>query len=1219
MCKRMKLFKRLAAIGLCLLFMAPQTVTAWAQEQQEETTAVETMAETTAAEVTAVTSQESTSAVEEMTAGESTSAAQQEGVQTGEDVVINNDETGIPDVNFYNALLEQYDENHDGKLTTLEAEKIVSLAVVYEEIKSIQGVQNFKNIVSLDVSWNDITDISCLQNMKLTSLHLSGNKVNDISALEGMPLNFLQLRNCGISDISPLSGMPLSNLDLGGNNISDISPLSGMSFYGLDLDGNNISDISDLKETTFEILWLYGNYNLTDISALEGKKIKVLNLSNTKIGDISVLKGMPLEGLDIMNCGVSDISPLEGMPLKTLDISYNNISDISVLADMELTSLKMSYNNITSIASIKDSKLVESLGNFASTDIAHNVAYFSDDSLSNVIKDIELAAGNKITLNEAMEILPESLLNYKVDKWNRETGEYEKTDFTWLDTEKFIKGNIVKNDETGIPDVNFYNALLNAGDSDHNGVLTEQELAAITKLDASRKSITDITGLEYCTSLLSLNLSNNQITDVTPLRNLDKIKELDITYNNISDLSPLKDSPLTERLRQYAIETQDTYELANFSGGGQNFYSPIKLARGNSYTTTHAKNVLPEELINYHYGHLTGDDGEYKELLGQTWILYDYSDDEEIKNDETGIPDANLYKILLETGDANNDGVLTRYEANRITKVNASGLGITSIEGIQYLNGICEKLDLSNNNISDISPLAAGPMYLDELRLNNNYIEDITPLSLRRFDSYYLNLSYNSISDISCLKEVYLDRLYLDYNKISDLSGLVPDYSKGEYEYNHGYGLRENFTTLSCANNEITDITPLSWFPEECTPEYITLNNNKITDISPLAEYISLSSLSIMNNKITDISCLEKCEKLSTLNLCGNQISDISVVNNMSLSRFSIESDNELKDLSKDTLAGLNERCMLVVCRYLDDENRSISPSQYYFLRKESNSTYQSRNYEQKAVEGYEPADGEYCTVEYTIPRDSSEPHYIDFYYTKASEPETDTGEYVVDIDTSNTDISRDDFNKILGENIKKDVIFKSNLEITIKFAKGTMKEVSGKISYDMGSEMTRDFDKLDDTVKKIIDKRNLVSYVSYNYSGELPGEAEININVGVEWSGKTLYYYYFDVKKQVLKLVQEAIVNPEGIMTVHQNHCSDYVILSEKIGEENTKADTDDGSGNTDSNNIDDSDNADDAGTNTAPLTSDTHTDMRLLFAVMIVSIFTMEFLVIRGRNNVI
>lgn len=691
---------------------------------------------------------------------------------------------------------------------------------------------------------------------------------------------------------------------------------------------------------------------------------------------------------------------------------------------------------------------------------------------------------------------------------------------------------VILNDETGIPDVNFYQVLLEAGDSNGDGILTRTELLTITELNASEKSIADITGLEYCTSLVSLDLSHNQITDVTPLRNLNQIRELDITYNNISDLSPLKDSPLTEWLREYAIETQDTYELAKASGGFK-IYSPIKMAKGNLYTTAHAKEVLPEELINYHYGAYRSD-GTYKKC-GITWILYDYNENEEIKNDETGIPDVNLYRILLEIGDQNNDGILTRYEANCIAELDARGQEITSIEGIQYLNNIHTNvvIDLGNNKISDISPLAAGPAFACEIHLDYNQIEDITPLSQAWNDWGDLYLSYNNISDISCLKEVYFNKLRLSHNKISDISALAPDEGKEN--------LRRNFVLFSASYNEIKDITPLAKCTDLCN---VDLEYNAIEDITLLADCDNLSSLRIGYNAIKDIAPLADCDSLSSLYLEGNDIGNISVLNDMP--ELNIEIDEKyLKDLTQTLL---NHK--LVMYRYLDENGNDIIPSVCSLHYMKPGVISYSGRQRQKVIEGYEPADGEYKLIKYEFDSTEPEPYYIDFYYTRIPEPEVDTSDFIVDTENQDTEISKEDFDKILNENANRNVIFKSNVDITIKFAKGTMKEITGKVSYDMSSEMTRDFDKLDDTVKKIIDKKNLVSYVSYHYSGELPGEAEIRIHVGVEWSGRTLYYYYFDVKRQVLQLVQEAIVDPEGIMTVHQSHCSDYVILSEKITE---------------------------------------------------------------------
>ena len=48
---------------------------------------------------------------------------------------------------------------------------------------------------------------------------------------------------------------------------------------------------------------------------------------------------------------------------------------------------------------------------------------------------------------------------------------------------------------------------------------------------------------------------------------------------------------------------------------------------------------------------------------------YAQESDEIIANDASGIPDKILYAIVLETGDSNKDGVLTKEEAENITTV----------------------------------------------------------------------------------------------------------------------------------------------------------------------------------------------------------------------------------------------------------------------------------------------------------------------------------------------------------------------------------------------------------------------------------------------------------------------------------------------------------------------------------------------------------------------
>jgi Leucine-rich repeat (LRR) protein len=68
---------------------------------------------------------------------------------------------------------------------------------------------------------------------------------------------------------------------------------------------------------------------------------------------------------------------------------------------------------------------------------------------------------------------------------------------------------------------------------------TELARPEFTRLDASLRTIDELTGLEACTALTYLDLSGNAITDLTPLSGLSTLEELRVGRNQISDISPL--------------------------------------------------------------------------------------------------------------------------------------------------------------------------------------------------------------------------------------------------------------------------------------------------------------------------------------------------------------------------------------------------------------------------------------------------------------------------------------------------------------------------------------------------------------------------------------------------------------------------------------------------------------------------------------------------------
>jgi len=82
------------------------------------------------------------------------------------------------------------------------------------------------------------------------------------------------------------------------------------------------------------------------------------------------------------------------------------------------------------------------------------------------------------------------------------------------------------------PDQNFTNALYEENvDINRDGFFDEKEYLTIEKLRLTRKSITDITGIEKFKNLKELSINENYITDFSPLQKLSKLQTLAITLN----------------------------------------------------------------------------------------------------------------------------------------------------------------------------------------------------------------------------------------------------------------------------------------------------------------------------------------------------------------------------------------------------------------------------------------------------------------------------------------------------------------------------------------------------------------------------------------------------------------------------------------------------------------------------------------------------------------
>jgi Leucine-rich repeat (LRR) protein len=248
------------------------------------------------------------------------------------------------------------------------------------DLKELPELFEYKHLTALNISENQISDISILSNLTgLQELYIRKNQVSDYSFLKKLTnlrhldlghnqifnyrflenlteLKSLVLNGNQISSISYLSNLTgLQKLDLGFNQITDISCLEKLTkLKSLTLSCNQISDIRCLENLTeLQNLDLWYN-QISDIRCLENLTgLQKLDLGSNKISDVSFLSNLiGLQELDLHENQISNISYLSNLTgLQELDLGSNKISNISFLANLTgLQELDIKNNKISNIS-----------------------------------------------------------------------------------------------------------------------------------------------------------------------------------------------------------------------------------------------------------------------------------------------------------------------------------------------------------------------------------------------------------------------------------------------------------------------------------------------------------------------------------------------------------------------------------------------------------------------------------------------------------------------------------------------------------------------------------------------------------------------------------------------------------------------------------------------------------------------------------------------------
>jgi Leucine-rich repeat (LRR) protein len=302
------------------------------------------------------------------------------------------------------------------------------------------------------------------------------------------------------------------------------------------------------------------------------------------------------------------------------------------------------------------------------------------------------------------------------------------------------------------PDPNLQAAIRQAINKP-TGDIYQSDLANLTTLTADDQGISNLEGLEYCTSLQALVLKSNQISDISALTNLTKLQNLHLEDNQISDISPLKN--LTNLI---TLDLEDN-QISDIS--------PLK--------------NLTNLLTLYLNDNQISDISPLKNLTSLTWL--DLNDNQ--ISDISALNNLTKLQFLYVAGGNQISDISALKNLTSLTWLNLDFNQISDISALKNLTSLTW-LYLDFNQISDISALK-NLTDLTKIYLDNNQISDITALvaiqgigtgDILDLRNNYLNVSSGSknMSDIQTLIDRGVNLTYLPQNAPSVLTSLGPNY-----------------------------------------------------------------------------------------------------------------------------------------------------------------------------------------------------------------------------------------------------------------------------------------------------------------------------------------------------------------------------------------------------------------------------------------------------------
>ncbi len=394
-------------------------------------------------------------------------------------------------------------------------------------ITSTAGIDNFAQVASVNLQYNQITSLTIGNNTTLTHLYLRNNQLTSLDVSGATALIHLDSYTNQLTSLDLSNNLALTSLTSGRNQLVNLDVSNNTALTALHLQENDLTSLDLSRNTALVDLRINSNRLSTLDLSNNLVLLPILSLQFNELTSVIIGNNTTLTHLYLRNNQLTSLDISGATSLTHLDLYINQLASLDVSNNLALTSLTAGRNQLASLDLTNNTALTV-------LHLQESQLTTLDLSLNTALSDLRLDSNRLTTLD-----LSNDLALLSVNLQYNELTSLSIGNNTTL-THLYLRNNLLTSlDISGATALTYLDLYINQLTS-----LNVSNNNALANLSAGRNQLTNI-DLTNNTGLSTLYLRENQLTSID-LSSNPALTVLELNSNQLTTLSTTNNTALTE-------------------------------------------------------------------------------------------------------------------------------------------------------------------------------------------------------------------------------------------------------------------------------------------------------------------------------------------------------------------------------------------------------------------------------------------------------------------------------------------------------------------------------------------------------------------------------------------------------------------------------------------------------------------------------------------------